>query len=75
MTVFRELFGDVAPPSFRASTFQVAEFDKPQNGGNNDGIINKKDSVFLSLRLWQDLNHNGVSESTELQLAELGLNH
>ena len=68
----KELFGNYTPQpqppagQSRNGFLALAEFDRAASGGNGDGVIDERDPVYASLRLWRDSNHDGVSQGTEL---------
>ncbi len=65
-----ELFGSVTPQPPTADEPNgfnaLSVYDRPENGGNSDGVIDAADWVFAELRLWLDSNHDAVSQPGEL---------
>lgn len=55
-----EMFGSTEKTGFE----ELKELDT-----NNDGVIDSNDTDFDKIRLWQDLNENGVTDDGELKTA------
>ncbi|WP_038290775.1 calcium-binding protein, partial [Zooshikella ganghwensis] len=52
-----ELFGSMTKSGFE----ELSELDS-----NKDGVINKDDELFTELKVWQDVNGDGISQKSEL---------
>jgi len=79
ITSARNLFGNITaqplsnshPPNGFAA---LSIYDLPAYGGNHDGVIDPADAVWTKLRLWIDVNHDGVAQPEELHtLEEIGI--
>jgi transposase-like protein len=58
------------PPEWKAKEMQrVCTQDS-----NRDGVVNSLDANFNQLRVWRDLNQDGISQAGELQtLSQAGI--
>jgi hypothetical protein len=70
-----EMFGNATPQlqppdgTLKNGFLALAQYDDDRNN-----MIDEKDPVFSDLRLWQDVNHDGISQPMELHtLPELGV--
>jgi uncharacterized repeat protein (TIGR02543 family) len=63
-----ELFGDATPLKVAQTAdngfVALAEFDD-----DHDGIVDESDSIWDRLKLWFDLNHDGISQPSEIRPA------
>lgn len=69
----RELFGD---NTIKADgTNAIDGFDAlSEMDSNMDGFVNSSDSQFNNLRVWRDINQDGISQSSELfSLQDVGI--
>lgn len=67
-----ELFGNHSVlPSGQPVTngFEALAF-YDRNNGNGDGVVDSRDGIWSSLRLWIDWNHDGITQSGELYRLE-----
>jgi hypothetical protein len=66
-----ELFGDISETEDGATEADglraLALYDHPTRGGNGDGRIDNRDSVYARLELWQDADGDARSDRGELR--------
>jgi hypothetical protein len=74
----QELFGNASPQPGaavqRLGFKALAVYDTRPYGGNGDGVIDARDSIYSKLLIWVDKNHNGVADPGEVMpLAKAGI--
>jgi len=62
----KELFGNNTYPGVPHGFEALKKMNMETNGGRLKGSVNGEDPLFTKLLLWNDANHNGVSEPYEL---------
>lgn len=75
-----ELFGDHTIDGARNGFIALQKMNMELNGGVARASINADEPLFERLLLWEDENHNGISEAHELQpagllLSDIGLGY
>lgn len=68
-----EMFGDMTdqPDSDAPNGFiALGVFDDAPNGGDGDGSITQLDAVWSKLRLWRDVDGDGISSTGELLMLD-----
>jgi len=70
-----EMFGNATPqPPPAEGTRKNGFLALAQYDDDRNGVIDERDAVFADLRLWQDVDHDGVSQPWELHaLPDLGV--
>jgi hypothetical protein len=67
----QELFGNASTLPYGIQVNNgveaLAVYDRVEFGGNGDGRLSQGDEIWHRLRLWQDDNHDGVSEPREVR--------
>jgi trimeric autotransporter adhesin len=64
-----ELFGNAFATEgnrFNNGFEMLAHLDRRDRGGNDDGVIDTRDTAFEKLVLWRDRNRDGISGKDEL---------
>src|SRR6476660_6811401 len=52
----------------------LAQYDARELGGNDDGLITEADAIWPQLRIWLDVNADGISTANEMRtLQSFGL--
>jgi T1SS-143 domain-containing protein len=66
--------GEIFSPYFAGGDYASSLAALASLDANGDGVMDANDAAFASLTVWQDANHDGISEASELSsLADRGI--